>query len=204
MQFTSWSGSPAPLKCVRYRVEVPPLACNRPPNQASSTLAARMGLEHDLVDEPGRRHRGALEHRAVPPSHAVDTDANNSARSKRTTCLEPPARTRVISRRRTVVRVREGIKVGLGVRICKVYNSRVVQEHEPCSSGVMELASKKCSGSVQRLSQHIGGVIRQPAGMSQSVTWSVVQAAQASHGTTGSARKAAGQAAHLQRRRSAR
>ena len=104
-----------------------------------------------------------------------------------------------------MVRVREGIKVGLGVRVCKVYNSRVVQEHEPCSSGVMELASMKCSGSVQRLSQHyIGGVIRQPAGMSQSVTWSVVQAAEASHRTTGSARKAAGQAAHLQRRRSAR
>jgi hypothetical protein len=117
---------------------------------------------------------------------------------------EPPAHTRVISTPGTVVRVRWGSKAGLGVRVCVVHDSRVAREHEPCCSGVMELASMRCSCDVQRLSQHIGSVIRQPAGMSQSVAWSVEQAVGASHGTTGSACKAAGQAADLQRLRSAR
>ena len=103
-----------------------------------------------------------------------------------------------------MVRVRWGIKVGLGVRVFVAHDSRVAQEHQPCSSGVMELAPMRCSGDVQRLSQHIGGVIRQPAGMSQSITWSVVQAVGASHRATGSARKAAGQVADLQRLWSAR
>ena len=103
-----------------------------------------------------------------------------------------------------MVRVRWGSKAGLGVRVCVVHDSRVAWEHELCCSGVMELASMRCSCDVQGLSQHIGGVIRQPASMSQSVARSVVQAVGASHGTTGLARKATGQAADLQRLRSAR
>jgi hypothetical protein len=163
-----------------------------------------MGGEHDLVDEPGRRLRCALEHRVVQPSRAVDADAKNTAKSKMMTGPEPPAHTRVISTPGTVVRVRWGSNAGLGVRVCVVHDSRVAREHEPCCSGVMELASMRCSCDVQRLSQHIGSVIRQPAGMSQSVASSVEQAVGASHGTTGSACKAAGQAADLQRLRSAR
>ena len=81
---------------------------------------------------------------------------------------------------------------------------QTAREHEPCTSVLGDLMFLKLRDDLQLLSQHIGNIVPMPAHISQIKTRSVERAMGVSHGTTASVCKAAGDAAHLARLRSAR
>ena len=92
----------------------------------------------------------------------------------------------------------------VGGRVCAAHMFPTARERESCTSVLEDLMFLRPRDDLQQLSQHIGNVVPQPAHISQIKARSVERAMRASHGTTGWACQAAGDAAHLARLWSAR
>ena len=90
------------------------------------------------------------------------------------------------------------------VRVCAAHMLEIARQHEPRTSALGYLMFLRPRDDLQQLSQHIGNVVPQPAHISQIKARSVERAMRASHGATGWACQAAGDAAHLARLWSAR
>ena len=93
---------------------------------------------------------------------------------------------------------------GVGGRICAAHRLPKAREQEPSSSGCSDAMYLMPRDDLQQLSQHIDDIVPQPEHTNQTGAQSVEQAMRASHGTAGWACKAAGRAADLPRRWSAR
>ena len=92
----------------------------------------------------------------------------------------------------------------VGGRVCAAHMFPTARERESCTSVLEDLMFLRPRDDLQQLSQHIGDTVPIPAHTSQIKALSVERAVGASHGTTASVCKAASDAAHLVRLRSAR